>query len=315
MKTENPAVSIIIPAYNVVRFISETLDSVFAQTFENYEVIVINDGSRDSIELERILNPYLERICYLKQENHGAGAARNTGLRAARGKYIAFLDADDVWLPDYLEKQVSFIESDGGYDLVYCDALLIGDSPWAGKAYMERDPSNGPVTLEALLGERCMVITSGALARRDAIMEVGLFDESLRNSQDFDLWVRLARRENARMNFQRRVLLRHRAHQGSLASDAIRSVEGELKVLRRVREWPDLTEAERRAMESTIALREASIEVDKGKRSLVHGDYDAATKSFRFANEYYRSWKLAIVLAGMRVAPALVSGLYKRRRA
>jgi glycosyltransferase involved in cell wall biosynthesis len=311
---ELPHVSIIIPAYNVARFISETLDSVFAQTFTDYEVIIINDGSPDSVELERILEPYLQKICYLKQENRGAGAARNTGLRTARGTYVAFLDADDVWLPAYLEKQVSFIESDGGYDLVYCNALLIGDSPWTGKTYMDRDPSNGTVNLEALLGERCMVITSGVLARREAIMEVGLFDETLRNSQDFDLWVRLARRRNARMNFQRQPLLKHRAHEGSLASDAIKSVEGELKVLRRVREWPDLTEAERRAMENTIALRQASIEVDRGKRSLVHGDYEAATKSFRFANEYYRSWKLAIVLAGMRVAPTLVSSFYKRRR-
>ena len=286
MKSENPRVSIIIPAYNVAQFISETLDSVFAQTFDDYEVIIVNDGSPDSVELERVLNPYLDKIWYLKQENRGAGAARNAGLRAARAKYVAFLDADDVWLPNYLEKQVSFIESDG-YDLVYSNALLIGDSPWAGKTYMDRDPSNGPVTLEALLGERCMVITSGVLARREAIVEVGLFDESLPNSQDFDLWVRLARRPGARMNFQRPVLLKHRAHDGSLASDAIKSVEGELKVLRRVREWPDLTDSERRAMESTIALRSASIEIDRGKRSLMNGDYDAATKSFRFANEYY----------------------------
>ena len=314
MKSESPRVSIIIPAYNVAQFISETLDSVFAQTFDDYEVIIVNDGSPDTVELERVLTPNLEKICYLKQENRGAGAARNAGLRAARGKYVAFLDADDVWLPNYLEKQVNFIESDGNYDLVYCNALLIGDSPWAGKTYMDRDPSDGPVTLEALLGERCMVITSGAVARRESIMAVGLFDETLPNSQDFDLWVRLARRPGARINFQRDVLLKHRAHEGSLASDAIKSVEGELKVLRRVREWPDLTDAERRAMERTIALREASVEVDRGKRSLVKGDYDAATKSFKFANEYYRSLKLAIVLAGLRVAPKLVSGFYKRHR-
>ena len=85
-------------------------------------------------------------------------------------------------------------------------------------------------------------------------------------------------------------------------------------VLRRVREWADLTDPERRAAEKTIALREASVEIDRGKRSLMHGDFDAATKSFRFANEYYGSWKLAMVLAGLRVAPKLVSGFYKLHR-
>src|SRR5512132_4544704 len=94
-------VSIIIPAYNVASFIGETLDSVWAQSFTDYEVIVINDGSPDTEEMERVLAPYLDRIVYLKQENQGAGAARNAGLRAARGNYIAFLDGDDVWYPTH----------------------------------------------------------------------------------------------------------------------------------------------------------------------------------------------------------------------
>jgi len=96
-------VSIIIPAYNVAPYIGETLDSVFAQTFADYEVIVINDGSPDTEDLERALARFIDRINYLKQENRGASVARNTGLHAARGQFIAFLDADDVWLPNSLD--------------------------------------------------------------------------------------------------------------------------------------------------------------------------------------------------------------------
>ncbi len=308
-----PKVSVIIPAYNVAAFICETLDSVLAQTFKAYEIVVINDGSPDSRELENNLTPYLDRIIYLKQENRGAGAARNTGLRRAQGSYVAFLDGDDAWLPDYLAEQIRLIESDGGYDLVYANALLVGTSPWEGKTFMDRDPSNGPVTFEALIGEHCLIITSGVLARRKPIMEVGLFDESLRNSQDFDLWVRLAKRGHARMNYQRKVLLRHRAHSGSLAADGIKSVEGELKVLQKVREWDDLTPSERATLEKTTALRSASVSVDRGKRQLLQSDFLAAAESFSYAYDYYRSLKLRLVLWVLRVAPRSLRWAYKCR--
>ena len=102
-----PIVSIVMPVYNAASYIGETLDSVFQQTFTDYEVIVINDGSPDTVKLEQALEPYIGRIRYIKQENLGAGAARNEGLRAAQGEFIAFLDADDLWLPNYLEEQLS----------------------------------------------------------------------------------------------------------------------------------------------------------------------------------------------------------------
>jgi len=310
---QSPEVSVIIPAYNVASFIKETIESVLVQTFVNYEIIIVNDGSPDTFELEKALRPYQEKINYIKQENRGAGAARNAGLRFARGRYVAFLDGDDAWYPLFLEKQLDLINSDGGYDLVYANAILDGDSPWAGKTYMDRDPSTGAATFEALIGERCSPITSGVLARLQPILDVGLFDESLRNSQDFDLWVRLAKLRGARLGYQRTVLLKHRTRAGSLASDGIKSVEGELKVLSKIRNWSDLTASERTTLEATFALRSASIEVDRGKRSLLQGEFDAAADSFRIANHYYRSWKLTLVVAWLRVAPNFLRWCYRLR--
>ncbi|MGH8106872.1 MAG: glycosyltransferase family 2 protein, partial [Arenimonas sp.] len=104
-----PAVSIIIPAYNLAPYIAETLDSVFAQTCRDFEIIVINDGSTDDTE-ERIA-PYRNRIVYIRQENRGVMAARNVGLQAARGRYIALLDGDDLWLPNFLEVLVGMLEA------------------------------------------------------------------------------------------------------------------------------------------------------------------------------------------------------------
>ena len=107
---KNSRVSIIIPAYSAARFIGAALDSVFAQTFRDYEVVLVNDGSPDTRELEEVLKPYEGKIEYIVQENRGLSGARNTGIRAARSEFVAFLDADDIWEPNYLQRQFEEIE-------------------------------------------------------------------------------------------------------------------------------------------------------------------------------------------------------------
>lgn len=306
-----PLVSVIIPAYKVAPFLAETLASVFAQTFSDFEVILVNDGSPDTDEMEKVIEPYRDRIVYLRQENRGAGAARNTGLRSARGRYVAFLDGDDIWLPSFLSEMVSFIE---GYDLVYANALLFGASQVAGLTYMDTNPSSGEVTAESLLAERCNIITSGVLARREPIIELGMFDETLRNSQDFDMWVRIAKRPGARLAFLPKVLLKQRHRPGSLASDSIKSVEGELKVMAKVALRDDLTEAERAAMERTVSFRSASLEVDRGKLKLREGDFAAARRSFEQAYECRRSAKHRLVLLWLRLSPRTLRRFYRTAR-
>src|SRR5215203_2359576 len=160
-----PTVSVIIPAYNAAKYIGEALNSVFDQTFKSYEVIVINDGSLDTDDLERELQAYAANIQYMKQENQGAAAARNTGLRAAAGEFVAFLDADDTWLPNFLEKQIEFLRRSKS-DLVYADAILSGESPLAGRTFMQVEPSFGDVTPENLLAVKVTVLTSTVLARK-----------------------------------------------------------------------------------------------------------------------------------------------------
>jgi glycosyltransferase involved in cell wall biosynthesis len=131
-----PIVSVIIPAYNAARYIGEALNSLFDQTFRSYESIVINDGSPDTAELERELQAYGANIQYIKQGNRGAAAARNAGLLCARGEYVAFLDADDRWLPNFLEHQLEFLKLNEA-DFVFSDALLFGETPLAGRTFME----------------------------------------------------------------------------------------------------------------------------------------------------------------------------------
>jgi glycosyltransferase involved in cell wall biosynthesis len=160
-----PKISVVIPAYNAAEFIGAAIDSVLAQKYTEYEIIVVNDGSPDTDRFERAIRTRREEIIYIKQANAGAGVARNTAIEHARGELIAFLDGDDVWLPDFLVSQFVFMQS-GGYDMVYCDAYLFGLNSAYRRTFMETAPSEGEANFESILDMQCSVITSGTMAER-----------------------------------------------------------------------------------------------------------------------------------------------------
>ncbi len=302
-----PSVSVVIPAYNVAPYIGETLNSVFAQTFTDFEVIVVDDGSPDGEELERMLGPYLGSVRYVRQENRGAGAARNRGVREARGEFIAFLDSDDLWMPEYLGEQVRFLRADG-YDLAYADALLFGDSPIAGKTYMQTAPSIGPVTFLSLVRNECNIITSGVVVRRSALIKVGLFNESLRNGQDFELWTRMAR-NGARLGYQRKVLLRYRCREGSLSGDIMNRLTRETRVYQYIADNYDLTAAERAEVSHAMELQRGAVDLATAKVNLLDGQFDEARSAFERAHGVLGGWKLRAVVLMLRVAPRLLRRL------
>ena len=309
----HPLVSVIVPAYNAAAYIGGALESVFAQTFTDYEVIVVNDGSPDTGELERALAPYEGRVVYVRQENRGPSGARNTAIRAARGRYVALLDSDDAWLPTYLAEQVGVLEADPLLDLVYADAELFGDSVLAGQTFMEGAPSRGPVTFESLLRYESQIITSGTVARKQALVDAGLFDEAFVRCEDFDLWLRLAHR-GGRISYQRRVLARHRAHAASLAADAVRMVEAQIKVLEKALRLLPLTAARRELVERQLKNCAAQIDLERGKRHFAAGEYGPAAEALQRANDFYRSRKLRLVLWAMRAAPRGLSLIDRARQ-
>jgi glycosyltransferase involved in cell wall biosynthesis len=310
-----PKISIVIPAYNVAKYIGETLESVFAQTYEDYEVILVNDGSPDTEEFERAIQPYIERVRYLKQENRGASAARNTGVRAARGELVAFLDADDLWEPKYLEAQLLFMR-EFDCDLACADAMIFGVSADAGRSYMDSlmgdAPLTGHVTFLELVNADRSLITSGVLVRRDLVLEVGLFDETLRNAQDFDLWLRLAR-HGARLAYQRKVLLSYRSRPNSLTGDTINSHQRELRVFDKIEQSYVFTPAERKDVMEVIRNRRALLEYELGKLYLVPHDFARARASFAQANNLKGSWKPFFAMWLTSIAPGLFRALYVRR--
>ena len=307
-----PLVSVIIPAYRAAESIAATLDSVLAQTCHDYEVIVVNDGSPDSEEMEKALEPYRDRIIYVRQENQGPGGARNTGIRMARGAYVALLDSDDVWDPEHLAAQVAVLEADPSIDMVYADARIIGDVPEAGRTVMEFCPSVGEVTFKRLVTRECTVHICVSVCRREILLRAGLFDPAFRGTEDIDMWMRIARL-GGRIAYQRRVLGSYRRHAGSLSSDRVSMVEGFLAVLAKAAREPGLTAAQRDAVERQVALERNKLELHKGRNAFLAGDAAAAVSHLRRANAQHKSLKLAAVLMLLRVAPGFLRALYQWR--
>lgn len=310
-QTGSPLVSVIVPAYDVAKFIGETLNSAFAQSFNDYEVIVVNDGSPDTLELERTLAPYMPRILYIKQENRGVSAARNTGIKAARGSLIAFLDGDDVWLPHYLEVQVQRIQADPTIDVLYPNVVMFGGASEDGEEFMTRCPSNGEVTFERLLLQECNV-SNCSIARKEALMRAGLFDESLRSVEDFDLWLRVIK-AGGRIAFHRDVLARYRRRSGSLTADPIWLSEHVLTVLKKVKQRDDLTVSERTTVENRYEHFHALLRLHQGKHAFFSGDTAGAIKGLTEANRFFRNRKTAFTLMMLRVAPRLLLRAYDLR--
>lgn len=298
-----PLVSVVVPAYNAAGHIGEAVASVFAQTFREFELIVVNDGSPDTPELERALAPHRARLIYLKQENAGPSAARNAGVRRAAGAFVAFLDADDAWEPNYLAEQLGAFDREASLDVIYADALIVGETVLAGKTFMQCHPSRGRVTAEALLREECTVLTSCVVARKSTLVEAGLFDERFRRAEDFDLWVRLAH-GGARVGYQQKVLARHRRHGASLTSDFMPMYESQLEVFAKLH---DLVREDAR-LHALAAERlrrcEAEMSFERGKREFVRGRFAEATRSLARANEFFRSPKLGLALLLLRAGVA-----------
>jgi len=297
-----PTVSVIIPAYNTASYIADTLDSVYAQTYKDFEVIVINDGSPDSDTLEQVLAPYGGRVLYLKQENRGLAGARNTGIRHARGEYLAFLDSDDCWLPDYLASQLKLFEETPSLDVVYSNAEHFGDPALNGKTYMQTCPSNGPVTLESLIREDCQVLVSCSVARKQVVVDAGLFDESLRCVEDYDLWLRILHR-GGKIAYRKKVLGRFRSRPDSLSKDRMKMLETLVGVYEKAERTLEVSAETRAVLRKKLAKEQANLELARGKRSLSAGDFDRARESLKRADVFWRSAKLKLAILAIKIAP------------
>lgn len=301
-----PKVSVIMPAYNTAAFIGEALDSVSAQTYANFETIVINDGSPDTAELEKALDPYRRRMVYIVQDNRRAAGARNTGIRHARGEYLAFLDSDDWWSPENLATQMTFLEENPSVDMVYADAGFFAGSSCPGQTYMEACPSKGPVTFESIVAEETQSCISCTVARKQIIVKAGLFDESLPRCDDYDMWLRVAHC-GGKIAYHHAVLGKIRmGRPGSLGLSDLRMIEAAAQILTKLEKTLPLSPETRSLVQRRIARHHAFCDKLMAKEYLAKGDYDRAIMSLTKANAFLKSPKLTLTLLGLKVAPSLL---------
>ena len=187
IETHKPQVSVIIPTFNRGWVIRETVDSVLAQDFTDFELIVVDDGSID--DTGRILDSYGRDLTVLRQPNRGVSAARNLGIGAAGGQLIAFLDSDDLWLPRKLSVQVDFFHS-------HPDAMINQTEEIWIRNGVRVNPKTRHQKFSGLIFERslelCLVSPSAVMMRRSLFDQVGLFDEDLPACEDYDLWLRIS---------------------------------------------------------------------------------------------------------------------------
>ena len=223
-----PKVTVIIPTYKHRDFVLATLDSVFAQTFTDYEVIVVNDGSPD--DTADVLKPLAEagRIHYIEQANQGQAAARNRGLAEARGEFVAFLDDDDLWPPDKLQWQVETLTTVPDAVLVYGCNKSIGIG--AGKVFPDYEAPSGLVRA-FFLRQNCIGSPGQTLIRASALASIDGFDRLIWGADDYDLWFRLAK--VTRIELWQRVALYYRKHSLNASRDLLRMHQNCEIVLRR----------------------------------------------------------------------------------
>lgn len=202
MSHAHPLVDVVIPVYNGASYLKEAIESVLSQTYAPLHLIIVDDGSQDSSGAiaDEYVQRFPSRVQNIRQENKGLSAARNTGIRAAQGELIAFLDADDFWLPRKIEAQVAawnnFSESTLPLGVVYCDYEFVDTSSAPHRLNSSRfhliRGLRGDVFQSLMDANKVAGSGSGVLVKRDAFDRCGYFDERLNSCEDWDMWLRLA---------------------------------------------------------------------------------------------------------------------------
>jgi glycosyl transferase family 2 len=236
-----PTFSVVIPAYQAAKTIAETMASVLDQTVRPAEIIVCDDGSTD--ELEEALEPFRDEIVLLRQSNRGAASARNRGLAVASGDFVAFLDSDDVWLPEYLHRQGDLAAARPDLDLLSTDVYYEQGGEVVGRFY---DGISFDVTDQRRAIFRACFVGWPA-ARRTRLVDTGGFDESLAIAEDWDAWARLIL-SGSKAGLVPEALVRYRFRPGSLASDVPRSLRARVVFLDKLERLPSLRPDERPAL-------------------------------------------------------------------
>jgi glycosyltransferase involved in cell wall biosynthesis len=236
--TRTPLVSVIIPVYNGERYIVQAVESALRQTFTNLEIIIVDDGSTD--RTQQVLQPYFDRVRYIYQENQGVAAARNIACQLAQGEFLAFLDADDYFLPSKLEKQLACFDHDPALDMVQTGWLMVDET---GKDISEMKPwQQAPkLDLESFIIFKC-VRPSAMMLRRKWWEKLGGFNDNFPLAEDLDFALRLALK-GCKAVWLEEILTCYRQHNSNIMSSGLPLMKNTEILMKEFFNRPDLPES------------------------------------------------------------------------
>ena len=279
--TDNlPLVSIILPTYNCAAFLSHSIGTILSQTYNSYEIIVIDDGSTDNTK--EVLYPFMQRIKYIRlEQNKGLPTARNIGVRSAQGKYIAFIDADDLWLPEKLQTDIEYFETHPEVSMVYSKHINIDEKGDDLNGNTKRQLPSGNIFLQ-LFSEQNFVISSSVVVRKEVFETTGLFDEQLVNCQDWDMWLRIAFHFKVAGINKPLVKYRHNPH--SLSKNRNNVLKYQKMVIDKI--YNKFKDTENGIHEKLYKKRLASHYAKVGRYYLRIGNKIQASENFRLSLKY-----------------------------
>lgn len=210
-------VSVIIPTYNRVDYLHEAVESVLAQTFRNFELIVVDDGSTD--DTQKVAASWKGKLRYLRQKNSGPSAARNNGIRNSVGRFIAFLDSDDTWTPEMLEKQVLMFKKNPAAGLIATGYTLMNTERQLTKQIIMSSKD----LADAARGNHYMnfFATSSVMVKKHCFQATGLFNEKLRFAEDWDMWLRILQHYD--FAYLPQALMNYRVHPDKISTTSLQN--------------------------------------------------------------------------------------------
>ncbi|PYR43210.1 MAG: hypothetical protein DMF93_03760 [Acidobacteria bacterium] len=306
-----PAVSVIMPAYNAERYLHAAVDSVLRHSFADLELLIVDDGSSDgTVVVAQAYAARDARVRVLQQANAGPGPARNTGFRAAAGRFFAFLDSDDEWDETFLEAQIATLRARPDVDVVVGNARNRG-GPRDGQPSRPVRGAGRPITLaEILADETCLFIMS--VFRREVIDAIGGFDPEMFTNEEYEMWIRAAL---AGFAFTRNTtpLGWYSCRPGSLSSNDTRMLAGILRVFAKTRPRLAPRSPELAILDRQVARFDAELAAAEARGSLARGESREAARHLAALHARRGGWLIGAAARVLELAPHAALGVYRLR--
>ena len=306
-------VSVITPAFNAAAHLAETIESCLAQTWRDFELLIVDDGSTDTTAaLARRYAACDARVRVFSVPNRGSSAARNLAISHAQGSFFALLDSDDVWMPDYLQVQIATLNRHPTADVVTANAINYGGDR-DGTSYWPSSNEVRPLTFgEMIAREDAVCIMS--VFRRSVIERAGRFDERFRGNEDYQFWLRVAMAGCTFVaDFTPRGYYRRRPD--SVSSDERRMLSGIMTVLKEIRPFCSVDSAKVRAIDGQLKRFNRALQIAEARQCIAAGDPRAGVTFLKRISPADRGPVLSLALMVARVWPLLLSVGYRTKGA